>query len=164
MSMARIKLKLGENEIEVDSRDFYVDNQTLGEIIANISNYIHANQAKIIYENINEVTKSKESIQSNQYGLEYLDDAEAYEPEFNEPKPIGSHEIKTKLRILETSKFFDSPRTVTETVQQLREYGWGASPLDVSKALAKMASNKEILKNSKENRTHYFVQNTLISN
>ena len=34
--MARIKLKLGENEIEVDSRDFYVDNQTLGEIIANI--------------------------------------------------------------------------------------------------------------------------------
>ena len=27
--MARIKLKLGENEIEVDSRDFYVDNQTL---------------------------------------------------------------------------------------------------------------------------------------
>ena len=165
MSMARIKLKLGENEIEVDSRDFYVDNQTLGEIIANISNYMPKNHAKIIYENKNEeITKSKESIQSNQYGLEYLDDAEAYEPEFNEPKPIGSREIKTKLRILETSKFFDSPRTVTETVQQLREYGWGASPLDVSKALAKMASNREILKNSKENRTHYFVQNTLISN
>ena len=162
--MARIKLKLGENEIEVDSRDFYVDNQTLGEIIANISNYIPTNQAKIIYENINEVTKSKESIQSNQYGLEYLDDAEAYEPEFNEPKPITSHEIKAKLRILETSRFFDSPRTVTETVQQLREYGWSASPLDVSKALAKMASNKEILKNSKENRTHYFVQNALVSN
>ena len=165
MSMARIKLKLGENEIEVDSRDFYVDNQTLGEIIANISNYIHTNQAKIIYENKNEeFAKSKESIQSNQYGLEYLDDAEAYEPEFNEPKQIASHEIKTKLRILETSKFFDSPRTVTETVQQLREYGWGASPLDVSKTLAKMASNREILKNSKENRAHYFVQNALVSN
>ncbi|MEK6929526.1 MAG: hypothetical protein AABZ42_02510, partial [Thermoproteota archaeon] len=87
--MARIKLKLGENEIEVDSRDFYVDNQTLGEIIANISNHIHTNQAKIIYEIKNEdITKSKESLQSNQYGLEYLDDAEAYEPEFNEPKPI----------------------------------------------------------------------------
>lgn len=162
--MARIKLKLGENEIEVDSRDFYVDNQTLGEIIENISNHIHANQAKIIYENKNEVTKSGESIQFNQYGLEYLDDAEAYEPEFNEPKPIGLHEIKAKLRILETSKFFDSPRTVTETVQQLREYGWNASPLDVSKALAKMASNKEILKNSQENRAHYFVQNALVSN
>ncbi len=159
--MARIKLKLGENEIEVDSRDFYVDNQTLGEIITNISNHIHANQAKIIYDDKTEVTKS---IQSNQYGLEYLDDAEAYELEFNEPKSIDSHEIKSKLRILETSRFFDSPRTVTETVQQLREYGWSASPLDVSKALAKMASNREILKNSKENRAHYFVQNTLVSN
>ena len=163
--MARIKIKLGENEIEVESRDFYVDNQTLGDIIENISNYIHTNQAKIVYENKNvEVIKSNESVQSNQYCLEYLDDAEAYEPEFNEPKSIGFHEIKPKLRILETSKFFDCPRTVTETVQQLREYGWNASPLDVSKALAKMASNKEILKNSQENRARYFVQNTLVPN
>jgi hypothetical protein len=162
--VARIKIKLGENEIEVDSRDFYVDNQTLGDIIENISNHIHTNQAKITYENKNEVERSRESVQSNQYCLEYLDDAEAYEPEFNEPKAIGLHEIKSKLRILETSKFFDSPRTVTETVQQLREYGWSASPLDVSKALAKMASNREILKNSQENRAHYFVENALISN
>lgn len=162
--MARIKIKIGENEIEVDSRDFYVDNQTLGDIIEDISNHIHTNQAKITYANKSEVEKSKESVQSNQYCLEYLDDAEAYEPEFNEPKAIGLHEIKSKLRILETSKFFDSPRTVTETVQQLREYGWSASPLDVSKALAKMASNKEILKNSQENRAHYFVENALISN
>jgi len=161
--MARIKLKLGENEIEVDSRDFYVDNQTLGEVIANITNHLPANQAKIIYEN-NDDFESKESIQPNQYGLEYLDDAEAFEPEFNEPKSIGSHEIKSKIRILETSRFFDSPRTVTETVQQLREYGWNASPLDVSKALAKMASNREILKNSQENRAHYFVENALVSN
>lgn len=157
--MARIKLKLGENEIEVDSRDFYVDNQTLGEIIANISNHINENQAKIVYENnTEESTSTNDSIQSNQYGLEYLDDAETYEPEFNEPKSIAAHEIKSKLRILETSKFFDSPRTVTEIVQQLREYGWSASPLDVSKALAKMASNKEILKNLSENRAHYFIQ------
>ena len=157
--MARIKLKLGDNEIEVDSRDFYVDNQTLNEIIENMSSCIHENQAKIIYENKNEnVEQSNDSVSSNQYGLEYLDDAETFEPEFNEPKQIKSHEIKAKLRILETSKFFDSPRTVTETVQQLREYGWSASPLDVSKVLAKMASNKEILKNLQENRTHYFIQ------
>ncbi|CAD6368591.1 conserved hypothetical protein [metagenome] len=156
--MARIKLKLGENEIEVDSRDFYVDNQTLGEIITNISNYINENQAKIVYENNTEITPPNDSLPTNQYGLEYLDDAETYEPEFNEPKSIGAHEIKSKLRILETSRFFDYPRTVTETVQQLREYGWSASPLDVSKALAKMASNKEILKNLSENRAHYFIQ------
>ena len=151
--MARIKLKLGENEIEVDSRDFYVDNQSLGEIIDNVSQYLHENQAKIVYKP-----------ESPQLGLEYLDDVEVYEPEFNEPKYITLPEIKSKLKILETSKFFDSPRTVTQTVQQLREYGWAASPLDVSKALAKMASSKEILKNSKENLTHYFTQGQLITN
>ena len=99
-----------------------------------------------------------------QYGLEYLDNVEVNEPEFDEPKSITSYEIKSKLRILETSRFFDSPRTVTETVQQLREYGWSASSLDVSMALAKMASNKEIMKNSYENRTHYFVEEALVAN
>ncbi len=161
--MARIKLKVGENEIEVDSRDFYVDNQTLGEVIDNISHHLPENQAKIVYES-ESTPKSSEAKNSTQYGLEYLDDAEVYEPEFNEPKCITSNEIKSKLRILETSRFFDSPRTVTETVQQLREYGWASSPLDVSKALAKMASNKEIMKNSHENRIHYFVEEALVAN
>ncbi len=161
--MARIKLKLGENEIEVDSRDFYVDNQTLGEVIDNISHHLPENHAKIVYET-ESTTKSAGTEHSSQYGLEYLDDAEVFEPEFSEPKYITSHEIKSKLRILETSRFFDSPRTVTETVEQLREYGWASSPLDVSKALAKMASSKEIMKNSSENRTHYFVQESLLSN
>lgn len=161
--MARIKLKLGENEIEVDSRDFYVDNQTLGKIIDDISQHLPENQAKIVYET-DTIQSPTEAEHPAQFGLEYLDDAEAYEPEFNEPKYITSHEIKSKLRILETSKFFDSPRTVTETVQQLREYGWATGPLDVSKALAKMASNKEIMKNSEENRIHYFIQESLVAN
>ncbi|MDC4231708.1 MAG: hypothetical protein M8319_05220 [Nitrosopumilus sp.] len=157
--MAKIKLKLGENEIEVDSRDFYIDNQTLGEVIDNISHHLPENHAKIVYD-----TESTQSDHLAQSGLEYLNDAEVYEPEFNEPTPITSHEIKSKLRILETSRFFDSPKTVTETVQQLREYGWAASLLDVSKALAKMASSKEIMKNSHENRIHYFVQEPLVAN
>jgi len=160
--LARIKVKLGENEIEVDSRDFYVDNQTLGEIIDSISNHLPENQAKVVYET-EYVQKSPETEQVTQHGLEYLDDAEINEPEFEEPKYIASDEIKSKLRILETSRFFDSPRTVTETVQQLREFGWSASPLDVSKALVKMASTKEIMKNSYENRTHYFVE-ALVTN
>ena len=161
--LARIKLKLGENEIEVESRDFYVDNQTIGEIIDSISNHLPENQAKIVYEP-ETITNTNQPEQSTQFGLENLDDAEIFEPEFNEPKYVASHEIKSKLRILETSRFFDTPHTVTETVEQLREYGWAASPLDVSKALAKMASNKEILKNSHENRTHYFVEDALIAN
>ncbi len=161
--MARIKLKLGENEIEVDSRDFYVDNQTLGEVIGSISHHLPENHAKIVYET-ESTQKSTESEHPAQYGLDYLDDAEVYEPEFSEPKYITSNEIKSKLRILETSRFFDSPRTVTETVEQLREYGWASSPLDVSKALAKMASSKEIMKNSHENRMYYFVQESLVTN
>ncbi len=159
--MAKIKLKLGENEIEIDSRDFYVDNQTLGEVIDSISQYLPENQAKIVYEPVSiEPTKINQPTQS---GLEFLDNAETYEPEFDEPKYITSYEIKSKLRILETNRFFDSPRTVTETVQQLREFGWATSPLDVSKALAKMASSKEFLKNSFENRTHYFVEPIVVN-
>ena len=161
--MARIKLKIGENEIEVDSRDFYIDNQTLGEIIDSISHHLPENHAKIVYET-ESIRKSTQVEHLTQSGLEYLDDAEVYEPEFSEPKYITSHEIKSKLRILETSRFFDSPRTVTETVQQLREYGWASSSLDVSKTLAKMASNKELMKNSHEDRAHYFVRESLISN
>ena len=161
--MARIKLKIGHNEIEVDSRDFYVDNQTLGEVIENISNHLPESQPTVVSE-IEPTTSLPETNNQDQYGLEYLDDAETYEPEFSDPKPIGIHEIKGKLRILETSKFFDLPRTVTETVQQLREFGWAASSLDVSMALAKMASNKEIMKSSSEKRIHYFAQEQMLTN
>ena len=158
--MARIKLKIGENEIEVDSRDFYVDNQTLGEIIDNISQYMPENQAKIVYE-----SESSKKLNSNsiEHGLEYLDDAETFEPEFNEPKHISNNEIQSKLKILETSKFFDLPRTVGETVQQLREYGWAASTLDVSKSLAKMSLNKKFNKNSTQNQIRYSIEQIPLS-
>ena len=155
--MARIKLKIGENELEVDSRDFYVDNQTLGEIVDNISQYLPENQAKIVYES----TPTK--LNSTIHALEYLDDAETFEPEFNEPKHISNNEIQSKLKILETSKFFDLPRTVGETVQQLREYGWAASTLDVSKSLAKMSLNKKFNKNSTQNQIRYSIEQIPLS-
>lgn len=158
--MAKVKLKLGINEIEVDSRDFYVDNQTLSEVINSLSSHLPQNKAEIFYD-----VESKQASESEpiQYGLESLHDAESFESEFDQPKHITPAEIKSKLRILETSKFFHSPKTTTETVQQLREYGWIASPLDVSKALAKMALNKEIMKNSSENITSYFIQKQIIA-
>jgi len=159
--LARIKLKIGENEIEVDSRDFYVDNQTLGEIIDNISQYMPENQAKIVYES---QPSSKSISNKTDHGLEYLDDAETFEPEFNEPKYIQTNEIVSKLKILETSKFFDSPRSVSETVQQLREYGWATNSLDVSKTLAKMALNKKFTKSSNENQTRYSIEQLPLSN
>ena len=154
--MARVKLRIGENEIEIDSRDFYVDNQTLGEIIEKILQHLPENKAQIIYNDHNSINSS--SNLSLNTGLDLLDDAETFEPEFSEPKIIAYDEIKSKLRILETSGFFESPHTVAEIVQQLREYGWAASILDVSKVLSKMASKKEILKTSENDRTHYFVE------
>jgi hypothetical protein len=117
------------------------------------------NQIKPVYDN----TPSAIIEQSNYDSLNSLEDIEIFEPEFNEPKPILSGEIKDKLRILEKNSFFNVPRTATDTVQQLREYGWVAGPLDVSKALVNMASNREILKNSTQNRTHYFAQEVILA-
>ncbi len=77
--------------------------------------------------------------ESNFDSLNSLEDVEIFEPEFNEPKPIHSSEIKDKVTDFREKCFFNVPRTVTDTVQQLREYGWVASPLDVSKALVNLA-------------------------
>jgi len=158
--MAKIKLKFGENEIEVDSRDFYVDNHTLGEVIENLAKLMEDNKTKPSIENVVNPSPSPTNFDS----LNSLDDVEIFEPEFNEPKPISAHEIKDKLKILEKNGFFNVPRTVTETVEQLREYGWVASPLDVSKTLVNMSSSREILKNSSDNRTHYFVEEAILVN
>ena len=167
--MAKIKLKIGENEIEVDSRDFYVDNQSLKEVIENLTTLLEENKAVHQYEHPPYTIPTYENISTTNHkelnfeSLNSLEDVELFEPEFNEPKPISAREIKDKLKILEKNSFFNIPRTVTETVQQLREYGWVASPLDVSKTLVNMASNKEISKNSSENRTHYYVQEPILA-
>lgn len=158
--MAKIKLKFGENEIEVDSRDFYFDNQTIGEVIENLAQLIEEHQTKPKFE---APTVTPNTNEANFESLNSLEDVEIFEPEFNEPKSISSKEIKDKLQILEKNTFFNVPRTVTDTVQQLREYGWVASPLDVSKALVHMASNREISRNSQENRTHYFVPEAILT-
>ena len=111
--MAKIKLKFGENEIEVDSRDFDVDNQTLGEVIENLAKLMGENQTKPIYENLqNNPIPSKSNFDS----LNSLEDVEIFEPEFNEPTPISSNEIKDKLKSLEKHTFFNVPRTATDTV------------------------------------------------
>ena len=161
--MARIKLKIGENEIEVDSRDFYVDNNTINDVINNLKQFLPETHSTIEH-NYESNDSSMKNLSKVEYALDSLDDAEVFEPEFNEAKHIPINEIKSKLQILKTSKFFDSPKTVTETVQQLHEYGWATSPLEVSKILAKMASSKEILKNSDDNISHYFHKKALIVN
>jgi len=142
--MARIRVKQGNNEIEIDSRDFYVDNDTAEEVIEALKRLIN--------------NKSGNSV------IDSLEDAEFHEPEFSEPVNVTIADIKNKLRILAKNSFFNQPRTVGEAVSQLSEYGWSASPLDVSVALTKMAFNKEVLKNTQEDRNFYFSKEALLTN
>ena len=159
MVLAKIKLRIGDNEIEVDSRDFYVDNKTIGEVIENIAAHLQANNVRIItgdfpvQDNIQEV-----------HALNSLENAEVYEPEFSNPTSVPINELRGKLLILSKNYFFDQARTAPETVNELRERGWIASPLDVSKTLSKMAFNKELLKNKQDKRSYYFVKEALLAN
>ena len=142
--MAKIRVKQGENEIEIDSRDFYIDNDSATEIIESLKQQLHKTPQNDI--------------------LNSLDNAEFHEPEFSSTENITVENLKHKLRIIAKNSFFDQPRTVSETVNQLSEYGWSASPFDVSVALTKMAFNKEFLKNTNDERNYYFSKEALLTN
>ena len=157
MSLAKIKLRIGDNEIEIDSRDFYVDNHTIGKVIENITMLLQESSARI-------TPYSTEYGVGESNALSSLENAEVYEPEFGEPVFVPLNELHGKLLILSKNSFFDKPRTVSETVNELREHGWIANPLDVSKILAKMAFGKELRKGKQDDRSFYFVQKELLAN
>ncbi len=159
MIMAKIRLRIGDNEIEVDSRDFYVDNNTIGKVIENIATYLQTNNVQVITRDF-PVEDNMQEVNT----LSSLENAEVYEPEFSNPIIIPQKELRRKLLILSKNYFFDQARTVPETVNELREHGWIASPLDVSKTLSKMAFNKELLKNKQDKRSYYFVKEALLTN
>ena len=156
-SLAKIKLRIGDNEIEIDSRDFYVDNHTIGKVIENITMLLQESSARIM-------PYSTEYGVGESNALSSLENAEVYEPEFGEPVFVPLNELHGKLLILSKNSFFDKPRTVSETVNELREHGWIANPLDVSKILAKMAFSKELRKGKQADRSFYFVQKELLAN
>ena len=155
--LAKIKLRIGDNEIEIDSRDFYVDNHTIGKVIENITALLQDSSARVM-------PYSTEYGVGESNALSSLEDAEVYEPEFGEPVFVPLNELHGKLLILSKNSFFDKPRTVSETVNELREHGWIANPLDVSKILAKMAFGKELRKGKQSDRSFYFVQKELLAN
>ena len=155
--MAKIKLRIGDNEIEIDSRDFYVDNHTIGKVIENITMLLQESSARIM-------PYSTEYGVGESNALSSLENAEVYEPEFGEPVFVPLNELHGKLLILSKNSFFDKPRTVSETVNELSEHGWVANPLDVSKILAKMAFGKELRKGKQADRSFYFVQKELLAN
>jgi len=157
MSLAKIKLRIGDNEIEIDSRDFYVDNHTIGKVIENITMLLQESSARIM-------PYSTEYGVGESNALSSLENAEVYEPEFGEPVFVPLNELHGKLLILSKNSFFDKPRTVSETVNELREHGWIVNPLDASKILAKMAFGKELRKGKQDDRSFYFVQKELLAN
>lgn len=118
--MARIRVRSGQSEIEIDSRDIHIDNETMGRVISEISGYL----------------------QPSMRVLDALPEAEAAEPEFDPPRAP----LAPRLESLEGAGFFARPRTVSETVEELRCSG-PASPLDVSRGLAKMAMSRRLSKN-----------------
>ena len=155
--LAKIKLRIGDNEIEIDSRDFYVDNHTIGKVIENITMLLQESSARIM-------PYSTEYGVGESNALSSLENAEVYEPEFGEPVFVPLNELHGKLLILSKNSFFDKPRTVSVTVNELREHGWIVNPLDVSKILAKMAFSKELTKGKQADRSFYFVQKELLTN
>ena len=148
--MAKIRLKVGENEIEVESKDFYVDNQSIDEVVVNLSRFVAENKAAVV-----EYSHTADHNEPSTNYLSSLEDAEIHEPEFTQPISIDISQIRSKIHILARDSFFEKSRTVSEVVAQLREYGWAARPLDVSKVLVHMAFNKELRKDSLKNRSYY---------
>jgi len=162
--MAKIRLRFGENEVEIESRDFYIDNDTAGQVISELAHNLE-NKARIITDGEISLEPSQQIRQTYQANVDYLrmlKDAEVHEPEFSPPMPVTPDEIQAKIESLENDSFFSEPRTVSQTVEQLREYGWLASPLDVSKILAKMAFHRELAKDSQENKTYYFKKQIIV--
>lgn len=150
--MARIKIKYGQNEIEIESKDFYIDNESVDQVICNLASFVKdSSNNNVQYE----YSYDQLPLQTTTGLLHSLDDAEVHEPEFVRPIFIDKDQIRNKMKTLIEDAFFDKPRTVSEVVAQLREYGWSAVPLDVSKVLTNMAFTHELQKDLREKRSYY---------
>lgn len=140
--MARLKVRSGGSEIEIDSRDFYVDNHTVGEVIDLVATHLP--------EAVGGSTQNSRGSDA----LDVLEEAEVHEAEFD-PVPIKHSEIRNKIGTLQNSTFFEEPRTASEIVAQLRERGWAVSLLDASKELARMSTERMIGVDSRDKRNYY---------
>jgi hypothetical protein len=152
--MARIRIKHGQNEIEIESKDFYVDNQSASEVINNLTVFVKD------YNTLQNYYSYGKPIQGTEC-LHILEEAEIHEPEFIKPTFLDKNQIRNKIKTLVEDSFFEQPRTVSEVVSQLHEYGWAAVPLDVSKVLTDMAFSNQLRKDLREKRSYYSVAKML---
>lgn len=156
--MAKIRLRFGEKEVEIESRDFYIDNDTASQVISDLAHSLDENTARVVDEDssFGAAQDIASTYQKNLDYLKMLKDVEFHEPEFTAAVPVSEDDLPDKLDVLESDGFFTKPRTVMETVEQLRDHGWVASPLEVSKELASRAFHKEFAKSVQENKAYYY--------
>lgn len=218
--MAKIRLRLDSCEVEIESRDFYVDNDSAASVIDTIARSMQgmaAPRAQVLAATEAAAAASAGTADAGDAGasgseraargadgsrpqppaaaaastaaaapsteppirqaaapaaaasagqplppgadlssaLDCLDEAEVFEPEFDEPRRVAPSEVAARLRALAGSGFFGERRTVSETVDAMAERGWLAGPLDVSKALARMAMGREMRRETSGYRTYY---------
>lgn len=217
--MAKIRLRLDSCEVEIESRDFYVDNDSAASVIDSIARSMQgmaAPRAQVLAAAEAAAAASAGTADAGDTGasgsgraargadgsrpqppaaaaastaaaapstdqpircvaapaapalaglpppgadlssaLDCLDEAEVFEPEFDEPRRVAPSEVAARLRALAASGFFGERRTVSETVDAMAERGWLAGPLDVSKALARMSMGREMRRETSGYRTYY---------
>lgn len=176
--MARVRVKIGSSEIEIDSRDFYIDNDTVHEVIDELIKCLPEPKTRPVYKHdpLNQALDTSDDSatvhnNSTRYGSEPalgplqtadrldaclggIKEAEAREPEFEDgyldDNPLHSHlQIREGLQALcDAGGFFDSPRTVYDVVRKLQNDGWLTNSHIVSQVLTEMADCKEIARNS----------------
>lgn len=147
--MARLRVRAGPSEVEIDSRDFYVDNDTVGEVIDLVRTHL---------------PEAAAPPPADAGPLDSLEEAEIAEPELPDggavpppPAPARREDIRRSVAALSESGFFVEPRTASETAERLRERGWSAGLLEVSKELASMSSERLIRASSRDRRRYYSV-------
>ena len=212
--MAKIRLRMGSCEVEIESGDFCIDNMTAASAIEGVAKSLQdaAAQARILAapesagasasagscgrtaQDAGErmpplpvqamsLTAAPDPIKARPAAagmraaappaagsscppepesrrdlssvLDCLDEAEVFEPEFDEPRRVRPSEVAGRLGALAASGYFEAWRTVTETVAEMAERGWLAGPLDVSKELARMAMGRQMRRESRGYLAYY---------
>lgn len=177
--MARVRLRMGPSEVEIDSRDFYVDNETVRAVIEEMALCMQeapaANQSPAP---LPAPPQAGPPEYLDATGLRNIREAEAPEPEFldhdtspeaddsEEGPPAGPHAQRAHSReqvrdgllmLLDADAFFDYPRTVSDIAQRLRECGWHAGSLAVSEVMTELAICKRVTKNSAKGTASTYV-------
>lgn len=213
--MAKIRLRMDTCEVEIESRDFYVDNDTAATVVACMAESMHgiaAPRAQVLaapeaaasaapagtadagagasgagraargaggsrplppIAAAASTAAAAPSTEQDAPGgagpppptpgqdlssvLDGLDEAEVFEPEFDgPPRRVSPSEVAARLRVLAAAGFFGERRTVSDTVDEMAVRGWLAGPLDVSKALARMAMGREMQRETRGYKAYYF--------